>query len=140
MAIVGNAGVVKYGDDTVAEVRSYSIELTADTIETSNMGDTSRQYVKGLSAFSGTADVYWDPTHFATAGAGDDANVDWDGSIQGAVGTAGTTLEVYPEGVSDGSKWAGSVIITGYSISGSFDGLVEASVSFQGTGSLTYTD
>jgi len=34
-------------------------------------------------------------------------------------------------------KLSGTVLITGRSISASYDGLVEASLSFQGTGALT---
>jgi predicted secreted protein len=32
----------------------------------------------------------------------------------------------------------GNIIVTGYSVTGSFDGLVEASISFQGVGAITY--
>jgi predicted secreted protein len=132
-AIVGNAGALKVGGNTVAELRNYSIELTSDTIETTNMGDATRQYVKGLSGFSGSADAYWDPAHFTT--------VDLDGFIFGSVGSTGTSISLYPEGdVGSGTDkiMSGTVIVTGYTINGSFDGMVEASISFQGTGALTY--
>lgn len=131
---VGNAGVVKIDDDagvsqTVAEVRSYSIETSADTIEKTVMGQSTRQYVKGLATFSGSADVYWDPAHFTTV----DAN-----PTAGTVGATNkvVTLEIYPEGT--GSKWAGEVVVTGYTINGSFDGMIEASISFQGTGAISF--
>lgn len=134
-AYVGNAGVVQVDDDTgtaqtVAEVRSYSIETTADTIEQTVMGDSTRQYVKGLATFSGTADVYWDPTHFTTV----DANP--------TVGTVGATnkvvtLRIYPTG--SGTSWSGEVVVTGYTVNGTFDGMIEASISFQGTGSLSWS-
>lgn len=128
----GNAGVIAVDDDagsaqTVAEVRSYSIETTADTIEKTIMGNTTRQYVKGISTFSGTADVYWDPTHFTTV----DIN-----PTAGSVGATNkvVTLTVYPTG--SGTAWSGEVIVTGYTVNASFDGMIEASISFQGTGSL----
>lgn len=133
-ALTGNAGVIKMDDNTgtiqtIAEVRSYSIEMTADTIENTVCGDTTRQYVKGLSTFSGSADVYFDATHITT--------VDIDPTA-GSVGASNkiVTLELYPTG--SGTKWSGEVIVTGYSISGSFDGMIEGSISFQGTGSITY--
>jgi predicted secreted protein len=129
-ALVGNTGVISINSQNVAEVRSYSIEMTADTIETTAMGDGSaRRYVKGLNTFSGTADVYWIASHFSTA--------DLDGLIQGAVGSSAVALKVYPTGT--GANWGGNIIVTGYSVSASFDGLVEASISFQGDGALTYT-
>ena len=133
-ALAGNAGVIKVDDDagviqTVAEVRSYSVELTSDTIEKSIMGNSTRQYVKGLSSFSGSADVYWDPTHWTT----NDFN-----PTAGSVGAANkvVTLEIYPQGT--GSKWSGEVVVTGYTVNGSFDGMIEASISFQGTGAINF--
>ena len=128
-SLTGNAGVVSIDGNTIAEVRSYSVEVTQDTIENTVMTDSSRQYVAGLSSFAGSADVYWDATHFTTA--------DLDGLIQGSVGDAAVTLILYPEG--SGANWTGSIHITGYSISASFDGMIEASISFQGTGALTYS-
>lgn len=132
-SVVGNAGVIKINGAAVAEVRSYSIEMTSDTIENTVMGDGSRQYVKGLRTFSGTADVYWDATHFTGTN-------DIDGELTAVVGDTGTTITIYPEGDVGASDpiWSGSIIITGYSISASFDGMIEASVSFQGTGDLSY--
>lgn len=129
-AIVGNAGVISVDGENVAEVRNYSIEITSDTIETTTMGgaNSGRAYVKGLSSFSGSADVYWDATHFST--------VDLDGLINGDVGASTVALIVYPEGT--GANWSGNIIVTGYSITASFDGLIEASVSFQGSGQLAY--
>lgn len=129
-ALVGNAGVISVNTQNVAEVRSYSIEMTSDTIETTTMGaaNSGRTYVKGLSQFSGTADVYWDDAHFGT--------VDLDGLINGDVGAQAVVLKVFPEGTGD--NWTGEIIVTGYSLNGSVDGLVEASISFQGNGQLTY--
>jgi predicted secreted protein len=130
-ALVGNAGVISVDGSAVAEVRNYSIEMTADTIETTTMGaaNSGRTYVKGLSTFSGTADVYWDADHFTTA--------DLDGLVNGAVGASSVALIVYPEGT--GANWAGNIVVTGYSITASMDGLIEASVSFQGDGQLAYS-
>lgn len=137
-SLTGNAGVININGEAVAEVRSYSIELTQDTIENTVMGDNSRQYVPGLSQFSGTADVYWDESHFATSVSSGDGKADLDALIQGTVGAPGdvVTLIVYPSGT--GANWTGSVVITGYTVNGSMDGMIEASISFQGSGALTY--
>ena len=35
----GSEGTVHVGTDAVAEIRSYSVEETADTLETTSMGD-----------------------------------------------------------------------------------------------------
>ena len=132
-SFVGNAGALLINGAAVAELRSYSIEMTSDTIEQTVMGDATRQYVKGLSTFSGTADVFWDPAHFTGTN-----NID--GEIFGSVGDTGAALVLYPEGQTAGSDKVmnGDVIITGYTINGTVDGMIEASISFQGTGALTY--
>lgn len=120
----GSDGVILVGTDQIAEVRSYSIDETMDTLEDTAMGDTSRTYKTSLKSFSGSADVFFDDTD--TAG-------------QGAL-TVGSevTLNVQFEGNTTGDhKMSGTVIITGRTISASFDGMVEASISFQGTGALT---
>ena len=122
----GSEGTVKVGSNDVAEIRSYSIEESADTLEDTSMGDSARTYKASLTNFSGSLDVFWDET---------------DSSGQGAL-TIGSevTLNVYPEGDTSGDTYyTGSAIVTGVTRSGSFDGLVEASVSVQGTGALTST-
>jgi len=134
-ALVGYAGVVSVNSQNIAEIRSFSIDLTADTIETTTMGGTNsgRTYTKGLSSFTGSADVYFDPEHFSTA--------DLDGLINADVGDASVQMTIYPEGDGSGNQsMSGNIHVTGYSISASFDGLVEASISFQGDGQLTYTE
>ena len=120
----GSEGTVKVGSNAVAEIKSYSIEESADTLEDTAMGDTARTYKSSLTSFSGSLDVFWDET---------------DTNGQGAL-TIGSevTLNVYPEGDTTGDTYyTGSAIVTGVSRSASFDGLVEASISVQGNGALT---
>ena len=120
----GSEGTVKIGANAIAEIRSYSLEESADTLETTSMGDTARTYLPSLSTFSGSVDVYWDET---------------DTTGQGALTIgAEVVLNVYPEGDTSGDTYyTGSAIVTGVTRSGSFDGMVEASISVQGTGALT---
>jgi predicted secreted protein len=119
----GSEGTIKVGTDTVGELRSYSLETTSDTIESTNMGTTARTYKAGLTAWSGTASLFWDEL---------DA-----GQTALAVGTE-ITIKVYPEGASAGDKYyTGTAIVTAKSVSASFDGLVESEISFQGTGALS---
>ena len=120
----GSEGTVKVGSNAVAEIKSYSIEESADTLEDTSMGDSARTYKPSLSNFSGSLDVFWDET--VTNG-------------QGALSIGSeVTLNVYPEGDTTGDTYyTGSAIVTGVSRSASFDGLVEASISVQGNGALT---
>ena len=122
----GSEGTVKVGSNAVAEIRSYSIEESADTLEDTSMGDSARTYKSSLTSFSGSIDVFWDET-------------DTDGQGALSIGSE-VILNVYPEGDTTGDTYyTGSAIVTGVTRSGSFDGLVEASVSVQGTGALTQT-
>ena len=120
---VGSEGTIKIGADVVGELRSFSLESTAETIEDTSMGDTNRSYKVGLKTFTGTASVYFDET---------DA-----GQILLVAG-AEITLNVYPEGATSGDTfYSGSAIVTGKTLNSSFDGMVEAEISFQGSGALT---
>ena len=120
----GSEGTVKSGANAIAEIRSFSLEESADTIEDTTMGDASRTYLTGLKTFSGSVDVFWDET-------------DTDGQVSFAVGSS-VTLAVYPEGDTAGDTYySGTAIVTGRTITSSFDGMVEASFTLQGTGALT---
>lgn len=122
----GSEGTVKVGSNAIAEIRSFSIEETADTLEDTTMGDTARTYKSSLTSFSGSIDVFWDET---------------DTTGQGALTIgAEVTLNLYPEGDTSGDTYlTGTAIVTSRSVSSSFDGLVEMSISVQGTGALSTT-
>jgi len=126
--IAGKNGVVKGGTDgseaVIGEVKSFSLNLSSDTAETTVMGDASRSFESTLKSFSGTVEV----NHSFDAG---------DNQDEFAVGST-ISLLLYPEGTSSGSKYYdGQAIVTGRDVSSSFDGIVEASYSFQGTGDLS---
>ena len=119
----GSEGVVFSGSNQINEVRSYTISETGETLEDTSMGDTSRSYLASLKTFTGSLDVYWDETD---AGQGD---LDIGSTL---------VLNLYPEGNTTGDTYyTGSAIVTEKSVTASFDGLVEMSVSVQGTGALT---
>ena len=117
----------------VLAVRTFSVELTADTIETSTMGVDVRTYLRGMSTWSGSADVYFDDANY-TGGASVIAALN---PTALAVGGGTTTIELYLDGTAD--KFAGEVIITGFTVNSSLDGMAEASLSFQGSGPCVFT-
>ena len=140
MAILtGNNGVVKLDSSvggsvaTIASVRNFSIELTRDTIETTTMGVDVRTYLTGLSSWSGSADIYFDPA----ASTGTIATHAVLNPTSGTVGLGTLSVELYLADTA--GKFAGEVIITGFTVNASMDGMVEASISFQGSGACTYT-
>lgn len=130
----GEAGVVKFSDTAssaviVASVRSFTLDQETQAIESSVMGSGSRSYVPGLKQFSGSMDLYFRDDN--------QGQVNLFNAIGGDNGS--TSIELYPSGETTGIKLAGNVIITGHSITANFDGMVEASVTFQGDGALTRT-
>lgn len=120
----GSEGTVKVGANAIAEIRSYSVEQTSDTVEDTTMGDTWRTHKTTLRSWTASVDVFWDET---------------DTTGQGAL-TVGSevTLNLYPEGSTTGDSYlTGTGIVTSKSISASFDGMVESTIAVQGTGTLT---
>jgi predicted secreted protein len=122
--LTGNSGTVKVGANAIAEIRSFSVDETMDTIESTSMGDTYRTFETSLKSWSGSVDVFFDDT---------------DTTGQGAL-TVGSqvTVNFQIEGDTTGDHLlSGAAIVTGRTINSSFDGLVEASLSLQGDGALT---
>jgi len=122
----GSEGVIYNDTNQVAEVRSFSIDEVMDTIEDTSMGDSSRTYKAGLKQFTATVSAFWDETDTNGQGGFD-------------VGSE-VTLKLYPEGNASGDTYySGTALVTGKTINSSFDGMVEAEYSFQGSGALTET-
>lgn len=138
--LVGNNGAISINSRAIAAVRSFSIDITADTIETSVMGTNARTYVKGMSTFSGSADIYWDTADWDSSGENTTWNPTDSSSLVGASGVSGKFyLDLDNSGTNADKAFTGDVIVTGYTINSSFDGMVEATISFQGTGGVTYS-
>ena len=124
----GSSGSVKIAASggsvtAVGEVRSYSIDESADTIEDTVMGDTVKTYLPSLKDATLTIDALWDDSDAQQLIADTSAEIDW---------------EIHPTGTGTGEKYyAGSGIVTAKTISASYDGLVEASFSVQVSGAIT---
>jgi len=124
----GSSGVVKLavsGGSVAAmgEVRSFTLDETADTIEDSVMGDTSRTYKGSLKTATLSMDVYWD-----------DAD-----AVQLVMDAAADLIfELYPTGTGTGEKYySGGGVLTSKSLTASFDGMVEGSFALQVSGAVT---
>ena len=132
-------GVVKLAatGGTVAEilnVTSFSLEEQTETIDVTSMSSTgsSREILATFLSFTGSIDGYWDKTDTQL-------NQDTDGVAPDI--RAGETIdfELYPEGEGSGVLYySGSAIVTSVSRNASYDGAVEYSIAFDGTGPLTY--
>jgi predicted secreted protein len=122
----GSEGTVRVGLNAIAEIRSYSVEETSDTAEDTSMGDAYRTFKTTLKAWTGSVDVFWDET-------------DTNGQVALVVG-ATVTANFFPEGATAGQTekyYSGDAIVTGKTVTGSFDGMVESTITLQGTGALT---
>lgn len=120
----GVDGVVKVGTNTVAEVRDWSVNETADTIEDTTMNDTSKTFQAGLKSWNGSLNAFWDET-------------DTTGQEALTVGSS-ATLNLYPEGATTGDiYYYGTAIVTSVGIANPTNGMVTRSIGFQGSGALT---
>ena len=131
----GNDGAVTVGSTNLAAVRNWSVEISADTIETTVMGQETRSYVRGLSSFSGSADIYFDASEFDGAEATFNPT-----NASNAVGDSPIAVKLYvKQDATNDQVFTGNIVVTGYTVNSSFDGMVEASISFQGSGGATFS-
>lgn len=120
----GSEGVIKVSSNTVAEVRDWSLSQSAETIDDTVMGDTARTRKPSLTSATGSLNCFWDET-------------DTSGQVALSAG-AEVTLNLYPEGDTAGDTYLSlSAIVTSLDVSGSADGMVEASISFESNGAVT---
>ena len=134
--LTGNNGAISINGIAVLAVRNFSIEMTADTIETTVMGTDVRTYLSGLSSFSGSADVYFDASDY-------DTNEASFNPTAGLVGASGVTGKFYVEldatSTNVDKAFTGTIIVTGYTVNATMDGMVEGSISFQGSGAAAFS-
>mgnify|MGYP004455908903 FL=1 len=120
----GVSGVVKVGTNVVAELRSFTIDTTAELIEDTTLTDTSRTYQFGKKGATVSAECWWDET-------------DTNGQIAIIEGSQ-VALNLYPEGADSGDYYfSGTWLIGSNSISIPTDGIIEASFNATLTGALT---
>ena len=118
---LGKDGLIKVGTETVAEVRSWTLNIAADTVDASGLGDDWKIHKATQKSWHGSLACFWDTTD--TQGQG--------GLIVGDT----IALTLYLEAGS-APVLKGSALVTGLDYMGAQGGLVEASISFQGTGVL----
>lgn len=120
----GFDGTVKIGSNAVAEIKSFNVTQTADTIDDTTINDSARTYKTGLTGWTAAVECFWDET---------------DTTGQGAMTVgASVTLNLYPEGSTSGDTYmTGTAIITNITVSTPTNGMIDASFQAQGTGALT---
>ena len=120
----GNEGTVLSGSNAVAEIRSFTVNETADVIEDTAMGDAAKTYVASFKDATATVECFFDDT---------------DSNGQGTFDVgASVTVNFQMEGNTSGDhKLSGTALITGKDVSAASDGMVEATYTMQITGGLT---
>lgn len=119
----GSEGIVKIGENRIAEVKSWNLEEVCDTVDSSVIGTRWRKNMATILSWSGSIDAFWDESEVGNQGMLKIGNV--------------VELRLYASGEGDGSKYfTGNAIVTGISRQASFDGLVESSFTFQGNDEL----
>lgn len=125
--LTGASGGLLFKGASAGCVRSWSLNLTKDALETTCLGERDRKYVPGLRGATGTADILYDPAGPA-------------GSV------FNTILEDIDEAVNDvvfvlstrdGKQIGGKAIITSVNATVSVGDTQSSSVNFQISGPIT---
>ena len=119
----GKEGVVTVGGTAIGNVTGFTIDTTHDTVEDTELSDTSKTYLVGRGTFTASIDMNYDET-----------------DTQQSSLTTGSELSFVflPEGNTTGDEsFSCTGIVTGMSVGLTLDGVTTRTVSLQGTGALT---
>jgi hypothetical protein len=111
------------------EVRSYTLEITSNTIDVSTIGTDWKSYLRGQRGWSGTIECFYDPT--------DPAQAELESLVD-----AGSTIKLTFLDLGEGSgkpAKSGDAVVTGVTTTVTSEDAIGLSISFQGTGPLTTT-
>lgn len=125
--------------ETIAEVRSWSVEHTMDTVEYTNMSSSGvRKYLPTFKTWTGTVELYI-PFDDATQ---DNESLTEENTAVTAI-TAGDTyfFQLYvDDSDAANTSYDGYGIVTGVSRSVAFDGMAEMTITVQGNSDLTQSN
>ena len=136
MAILrGEEGSVQFAADgvtnaTIVGTRSWTLNITKDTLDVTDHGDTFRSFVGSLVSGSGTVELVYDPDATGQAAFIEDVINTGD--------TADATFELFTTGSTSGTdsvSFAG--IITSMDIASTVGDLVVATCNFVTSGAIT---
>jgi hypothetical protein len=124
----GYEAVFKVGTDIVGQVSSFTINKTLETVDVSTIGVVSKQFVSTLEGWSGSANMFFDPTDTASIAI-----------LDACVGGGPQiTCNFYINGTVAADKYYyGFAYVTAFDQDTTAAGVAEASISFTGTGPLT---
>lgn len=120
---LGQEGTIKVNDQTIAQIRSWTLNTAAEMIEASTLKDTWKVHHAAIKSWHGSLSCFWD-----------------DGDQGQGILSLGSKVQLtlYP-GIESCPHFSGNVLVTGIDYTATHNGLVEANLSFQGTGPLNHT-
>lgn len=126
--MVGDDGQVEFGASIVAGVTSWSVDVTMDTAETTAMGDGGwKSFISSNKGWTASCEVIISLDDLSGAD-----------STATAVGIGDSAvLELFGDKDGTGASYSGTALVTGYSVSSAIGDTIKASVTFQGTSTLT---
>ena len=136
MAVLrGEQGAVQFdaagsSNATIVGTRSWTLNITKDTLDTSKHGDTFRSFVGSMVSGSGTVELVYDPD-----AAGQAAFIE---DVVTTADPADATFELFTTGTTSGTdsvSFAG--IITSMDIASTAGDLVVATCNFVTSGTIT---
>ena len=107
---------------TVTNLKSWSIEESIDSIESTTMCLTSKTFTTGIKGWTASCEVLYDLSNAVQADLVVGESVD---------------IKIWPNTVSQAESYAGAGIVTATSQSGEIGDLVGSSITVQGSGALT---
>ena len=125
-AIAGKSGSARLGANTIAEVTSWSLDISSEMLDSTSLGDDWKEFIAGLRGATGSVEVKWDVVSDANGQA----------ALQTAFlnGTA-VTLDLY---VNATKYYTGSAYISSLSVEDPVEDLVTATFEMQFSGAVTY--
>lgn len=126
----GMDGSVTFAAAVVGEIKSWSINASAEMLEDTAMGDKWKTFVGGIAEWSGqaTANLDYGDTN------GQKAMVD-----KIAVATPASTGAALEFLVNTGKKYTGTALVSGFQITQQIGEIVQVQFDFQGSGALAVT-
>lgn len=126
--LTGKNGALRWNGTSVGKVRSWSLTVNRDSLETTNLGEHDRTYVTSLRSSTGTAELMYDPTE---SGALALLNSIFDSDTG-----ASQTVEFILDSVG-GKTLSCTAFVTSASPTVSVGEIQTCSISFQVTGSIS---
>ena len=126
--LTGKNGALSWNGDTVGRIRSWSMTISKDPLETTTLGVHDRNYVPGLRGSTGTAELMYDPSEGQAASL---LNSILSNSDDAAT-SAGFVLDT-----AGGKSLSCSAFLTSVSPSVSVGAIQVCSVSFQVSGAIS---